>query len=342
MKFLRRDSSVHIFILALSQTVGGATLAGQSAATESPARPAVSNTVDAPMPVPAPAIPVPPTMKSPVDFFRELLDMSPGQRTQALTNRPPETRKLILAKVREYRSLNADERELRLKATELEWRLVPLMKTSPTNRAALLAALSEDDRKMVEARLKEWDKLPEPVKKDLLDRRESIRLYIQMTSGSTISTNIHIPLRPKIQEDLKKLQTLSDPERQKLIDRFNQYFDFDPREREKVLRTLTSAEKDQIEKTLSKFEGLSRGQRAQCIRSFEQFANMNVAERQQFLKNAEHWIMMTPKKRQEWRDLVEKVFLTPTPPTFVNVPKPPPPAPRPSAQPALTTNGGGN
>jgi len=281
-------------------------------------------------------------MKSPVDFFRELLAMTPSQRAQALTNRPPETRKLILAKVREYLSLNADERELRLKATELEWRLVPLMKASPTNRAPQLAALSEDDRKMIEARLKEWDQLPESVKTNLLDRRESIRLYIQMKSGTATSTNIYIPLRPKVQEDLKKLQALSDPERQKLIDRFNQYFDFSPREREKVLRTLTSAEKEQIGKTLSKFESLSRQQRAQCLRSFEQFANMSVAERQQFLKNAERWIMMTPKQRQDWRDLVEKISITPTAPAFVSAPMPPPPAPRRSRQPALTTNGGGN
>jgi len=153
--------------------------------------------------MPAPEIPVPPAMKSPVDFFRELLAMTPSQRAQALTNRPPETRKLILAKVREYLSLNADELELRLKATELEWRLVPLMKASPTNRAPQLAALSEDDRKMIEARLKEWDQLPESVKTNLLDRRESIRLYIQMKSGTATSTNIYIPLRPKVQEDLK-------------------------------------------------------------------------------------------------------------------------------------------
>src|SRR5437763_6112190 len=55
-----------------------------------------------------------PTAKSPVEQFRELLAMNVVERKQALTNRPPEIRKRILAKLREYESLKPDERELRL------------------------------------------------------------------------------------------------------------------------------------------------------------------------------------------------------------------------------------
>jgi len=67
-----------------------------------------------PPPQPAPALPL---SQSPIGFFRELLAMNPGERIQALTNRTPELRSQILAKVREYESLKAEERELRLRVT---------------------------------------------------------------------------------------------------------------------------------------------------------------------------------------------------------------------------------
>jgi hypothetical protein len=49
---------------------------------------------------------------------------------------------------------------------------------------------------------------------------------------------------------------------------------------------------------------------------------MSPADRQQFLKNAEKWIIMTPEQRAAWRDVVEKVSITP--PVVANAPKPPP------------------
>ena len=71
-----------------------------------------------------------PRMQSPVDFFRQLLAMTPAERVASLTNRPPEARARILAKVREYQALGPDERELRLRATELRWYLTPLLRTA--------------------------------------------------------------------------------------------------------------------------------------------------------------------------------------------------------------------
>ena len=59
----------------------------------------------------SPAPPMPPLPKSRVAYFRELLAMkTQGERELALTNRSPESRKLILAKVREYQSMNPEER----------------------------------------------------------------------------------------------------------------------------------------------------------------------------------------------------------------------------------------
>ena len=47
------------------------------------------------------AMPPLPQSQSPVNFFRNLLAMSPVERINSLTNRPPEVRQRILAKVRE-------------------------------------------------------------------------------------------------------------------------------------------------------------------------------------------------------------------------------------------------
>ena len=98
-------------------------------------------------------------------------------------------------------------------------------------------------------------------------------------------------------------------------------------------------QQEQIEKTLARFKDLSPQQRAQCIRSFGEFAKMSPMERQQFLKNAERWIVMTPNQRQAWRDVVEKVSLTPPSVVIAPVPKPPSIPPAHSRKPVLTTNG---
>src|SRR5690348_9606010 len=54
---------------------------------------------------------IPPPQHSPVDFFRQLLAMSPVERKNYLTNRPPEIRARILDKANEYLVLDPNERE---------------------------------------------------------------------------------------------------------------------------------------------------------------------------------------------------------------------------------------
>ena len=73
----------------------------------------------------------PPMPPSPMDYFRSLLAMSPAQRESALAKKPARIRERILAKVNEYAALDPDERELRLRATELRWYLMPLLRTAP-------------------------------------------------------------------------------------------------------------------------------------------------------------------------------------------------------------------
>src|SRR4051794_8506284 len=87
-------------VLSLSQA-----LFAQS--PSAPPNPEVPGARQREVPIPEP----PAAPKSPIEFFRELLAMELADRHTALADRSPENRKLILAKVRQYESLNPDQRE---------------------------------------------------------------------------------------------------------------------------------------------------------------------------------------------------------------------------------------
>jgi hypothetical protein len=226
-------------------------------------------------------IPLPQTV-SPVQFFRQLLVMSPRERASFLTNRPPALREKILAKVREYQTLSPDERELRLRATELRWYLVPLMRLAPVDRADRLAAMPDDLRELANARLTQWDLLPPPMQQEFLANGDALHYFAQVEITNNNSD-------------------------EKISAQFNQFFELTPAEKQTALNTLSPAERAQMEKTLQSFDQLPLQQRFQCIHNFSKFAGMSADERAEFLKNAEHWSQLPPSERQAWRDLVAHV-----------------------------------
>jgi len=268
-----------------------------------------------------------PLLTSPVDAFRELLDMTLEERKQALAARPPEIQKRILAKVREYLSLKPDERELRLRATELRWYVVPLLNTPATNRAAQLNFIPPELRKPITDRIAQWDKLAPVTQKELLEN-ELIERYFTQLEGSTREqrTNILADISPErriqLEAGMARWGALSEKQRRKTCERFDQFFDLTSTEKEKALKTLSEAERQQMEKTLRTFEKLPKDQRERCVRSFEKFASLSLEERQLFLKNAERWRLMSPDERQAWRELVAQMPIWPPLPPF-----PPPPLP---------------
>jgi hypothetical protein len=290
----------------------------------------------------AAAMPLPPSppLKSPVDFFRELLAMNLAERKQSLADRNPEDQKRILAKVREYESLKPDQRELRLRATELRWYLLPLMTSPPTNRPAQLALIPADPRKLVEDRLGLWDKLPAAVQKELLENEATLQYITPLESASEeqrkeILKTISPARRERLEAGIARWRESSETQRQETLSRFNQFFDLTPWEKDRALNTISEAERRQMERTLRAFENLPKAQRARCIQSFEKFAGMSLEERQQFLKNAERWRLMRPEERQAWRDLVLRLPELPPSPPGLGLP-PPPPGPPGLDQPVVT------
>ena len=276
-----------------------------------------------PMPAPVPGkfsaaatnlLPPMPAVQSPVTYFRQLLMMSPAERNTSLASRTPEARARILAKVREYKALNPDEREVRLGATELRWYLTPLMKLAPADRPGMLAQVPAELLPLVNSRLLQWDALPPSLKDEFLANEKTLH-YLTQTS---------VPSATNLQPD-------------KLAGQFGRFFELTPKEKQDLLGMLSATERAQMEKTLQTFEQLPLQQRAQCVRNYAKFAGMSGAERAEFLKNAESWSKMSPQERQAWRDLVANVPLWPPGPAVIPPPLPPTVPPN-GAKPRMATN----
>jgi hypothetical protein len=245
--------------------------------------------------------------------------MDPAERTRALADRPEETRRRILAKIREYQSLRPDERELRLKVTELGYYLRPLMRTPATNRTAQLAVVPAGYRELVQVRVEKWDRLRPEAQQKLLQNEAAIRALTEVTNAT--STNILRVRNLMLQKTIENWNRLDDKDRQELSENFDYFFQLKPAERQRAIRILSKEEQQQIEVTLRKFKQLTPDQRVQCVQSFEKLAAMTPQERQQFFRNTERWEMMTPKERQDWRTLVETAPLLP-PTMNVSAPEP--------------------
>ena len=273
-----------------------------------------------------------PQARPPVDLFRTLLVMTPIERRDFLTNRPPEVQKSILAKVHEYETLPPEQRLLRLRVTELRWYLLPLLSTPATNRVAQLRVIPSDEvRSLVEDRLSQWDKLSSDVQKRVLDNESTLRFQFELAGirpdqRAKAVADIPEAARAQFEAGIQRWRALPLEQRQEIVKHFGEFFGLTRTEQEKTLRNLSPAERLQIEKTLQTFEGLTPDQRARCLRAFQKFVSFTPEERLQFLKSAEQWKVMTPTERESWRNLVSSLSHgPPLPPGLVAPPVPAPP-----------------
>ncbi len=290
-----------------------------------------------PLPSPA-ALPVavagkdlPPTplSKSPVDQFRELLALSPAERESHLTNRPPEIRQRILAKLQEYDSLKPDERELRLRNTQLRWYLLSMMETAPSARNAQFATIPDSDRQFVKDHLEQWDRLPVAEQTEILKYEKVIENLLAhgFTNAASTTNIIAPPPLPMNENSLSTFLRLPEGQRQQMYLSFQKFFELSDAERQNTLGILPPAERQQMNVALEKFVRLPKPQRELCLDSFNKFSSMSEAERQEFLKNAERWRELPPAERQAWRELVNSLPANPPLPPVMVPPPPLPPMP---------------
>ncbi|NOS69084.1 MAG: DUF3106 domain-containing protein [Verrucomicrobia bacterium] len=268
-----------------------------------------------------------PIAVSPVDQFRRLLAMTEEQRQKAMAQKSLEVRERLRTKLAEYIALTPEEREARLRATELRWYLPPLLSVPRSNRPTNLEYIPEIIRPLVEERLRRWDMLPKPLGKELLDNREAIQFLTQPGAATKeeqerLLAGLPPERRATLEAGINRINELPEVKRKQLFDRFNSYLDLSPSDQSRLLGKLSAAERKQMEKTLEDFNKLTGPQRRQCLVAFDKFAGLNIAERHQFLKSAEKWASMSVTEREQLRILVKVVTaLPPLPPTMV--PSPP-------------------
>lgn len=247
--------------------------------------------------------------KSRIAFFRDLLEMSPAERKQALAAYSPAKRQGLEAKIKEYEALSPEQRELRLMVTELQDYLLPLMAFPATNQAAQIALLPTNIAPMVLVRLQKWDELPTEQQKEVLENK---RLFEQLTKFASISpiqqnqvlTNMPPPQREALQQSLVKWQSLSRERRQEISQHVLEIFELTPAEKQKIFRTVSEAERIQIEKTVRLYYDLNPKSKVRVRAGLEKFCQLSPSEFQGFLRNAERWQALSPSERKAWRDLV--------------------------------------
>ena len=257
-----------------------------------------------PPPLPAPI--------SAVELFRKLLSMSPAEQEAALASRPPEKRAIIESKLQEYLRLNPEEREDRLRTWRLRVMVRHLIRLPSSNRVDQLVSLPAADRQLVEARLKEWDQMPDDLRQAVLENEWAIRILVRSDALA--------PARPtrtpaEEEEHIARWQALPAAKRQEVLGQFQRFMDdLSEKEKSRVLNTLSAEEREQLGKTLEAFSRLAKPQRELCLTNLQKFAALTQFERQQFFNNANWWEGMTPQEREIWRKFVNRISARPQPP----------------------------
>ncbi len=267
--------------------------------------------------------PMPPLGKSPVLFFRELLAMPAGSRLDALTNRSVVAQSNILAKITEYEAMPPDIRETRLRATHLRWLLLPLLRMTPGARRLEIGRLDDADKQFVRERLARWDQLSPSVQGEFLEHEATINYLIRISPRTSKPMVVELPPAPPgalkdMETGLARWSTLGSGDRDRMIDRFQDFFDLAPKAQTRTLNELTATERAQLEQLVRRFGSLDAEQRRRCLDAFQKIAQMTHEERAVFFKNAERWQAMSQEDRQAWRNVVRRApDMPPLPPGMI-------------------------
>ncbi len=268
---------------------------------------------------------------SPVEYFRQLLATPPEQRDSFLAGRTPEQKKIILAKVREYELMPPEARELRLRHTDLRWQLLDLMKTPLEERAARLAEVPFSDRPLIEERLRQWDGIGHDLQMEFLNNEATVAAYLEKQAGNSPTNtvpSIVLARQKTLDQELDRLESLPENQRQRMCDLFRQFFDWDEKEKQKTLSELSQPQREQIALAMRGYANLPPEERRQRIEALSKFLGMTPAARKQFLENAARWQAMSPSERVIWRQMVKQLPpIPPLPPGLAGKFAPPMPMP---------------
>ena len=257
---------------------------------------------------------VPPTMpavRSPVDALRELLEMAPAERAQALSQKSARKRKVIEDGLKELEALPLQQRQSRLRLMQLRWELLLLVQTPVANRSTLLSMVPEQDRRLVQQRLQIWDGLSTNQQKLILENEMVMHMFITGRASTLELTNKAAVLSPEMLGKIKLWRDLSPDQQRQAYDSFRQIFGLAERERDKLLGENLFAghsqtDRDRIERFLKSFEKLPAAEREKRMASFQRFTSMTMEQRTRFLENAERWEAMSELDREAMRTMMRE------------------------------------
>ncbi|MBX3748086.1 MAG: DUF3106 domain-containing protein [Verrucomicrobiae bacterium] len=268
--------------------------------------------------LPSPPLPHAPSATplpaSPVGTFRQWLGMPEAERTSALASRPEPQRAFLRSRLAEYESLPPEQREERLRVTDLYWHLQQLVRRPADQRPALLDSAPEDLRPVLLQRLAWWDRLAPADRDTLLAHEDTLRTLARLRTAPQPPLPPGIPPLPEPATPAgsgpawQRWQALSDADRHRAQAQWREFFRHPPAALDaQTLPAMTPAERRQMEDVLQRFRNLPPAQRQTCIDSFARLAGMPPAERAAFLRHAERWETLPPAERAAWRRLVTQL-----------------------------------
>jgi len=272
--------------------------------------------------------------RNPMDDFRRLLALTPAERELDLADKSEGFRTMLLGKLKEYDALAPEQQELRIRSTELRFDMMYLLRASPERRTEKLERMSEDRRKLVQARLEQWDKLSPDLQQDVLEHQSTLS-YVVRVDGAPASAKEDVfasmspEYREKVKTRIEELNSLPKEKRNQMMGAFHSLFDLSDREQQGILEKLNQDERVKLEQKLQEYEKLSPDERKRCMDSARKFNNLSADDQARFMATAERWEKMSEDERNTWRSLIKQ--MPPLPPG-AGVP-PLPPGAKPDTQP---------
>src|SRR5207247_8555196 len=98
-------------------------------------------------------------------------------------------RTIIEERLKEFDALSPDQRKTRLRLMELQSELLPLLQATPSTRGTMMAVVPEQDRSLIQERLRIWDtKLSPDLQKLILENEMVLHYFI--TGEATTTDNL--------------------------------------------------------------------------------------------------------------------------------------------------------
>ena len=154
------------------------------------------------------------------------------------------------------------------------------MQLRPADRAEKVKIIPAADRALVEDRLKQWDQVPAPAQKELLENQLTIHYILRLESSPAgqredLMNPLPAGYRKALEEKLEQWNALPPERRHRMSDNFQQFFALPVKEKVRTLDVLSEEERKLMEKSLDSFNRLPRDQRAMILSSIQKFAEMS-------------------------------------------------------------------